>query len=253
MDRSKVTAVVLALVICGVLFAVGAALILSSGSPQQPAAWAPYISPYVDDRANALDASDYYDLEDFCYAVELNNSCEIAVLTVNTTHPYGINDYAVKTFEKNGIGQAGKDNGVLFVYSSDERAWRVVTGAGISDILSGAKLTELADIYLIPELDAGNYSNGITLYVYAMGLELVDNYHSAGNSDYSDYPISFIPLSWWQWGIVLGIFVAATVATRGRLVFWIAYIIMWLIGRGGSGGGRWGGGRTGGGGARGRL
>ncbi len=52
MDRSKVAAFALALVVCGVVLAIGTSLILSSGSPQQPAEWTPFISPYVDDRAS---------------------------------------------------------------------------------------------------------------------------------------------------------------------------------------------------------
>ena len=141
---------------------------------------------------------DYVDLDYFCYAVELNNSCQIAVLIVNTTQPVGINDYAVKTFEKNGIGQEGKDNGVLFVFSYSEEAWRVVTGAGVSDILNGARFTELRQLYLDPYLESGDYSTGIKLFVYAIGLELVDNYSSSGTEP-SGGTFLGITLPWWQW------------------------------------------------------
>ncbi|HTY46807.1 MAG TPA: TPM domain-containing protein [Methanomassiliicoccales archaeon] len=251
MDRGKRVAFAAAAVICIVILAVGAFLILGAGAPKEDTSWVPTITPYVDDRAGVLNYSDYQDLDNFCYAVEQNNSCQIAVLIVNTTQPVGVNDYAIKVFEKNGIGQAGKDNGVLFVYSADEKAWRVVTGAGVSDILNGARLTDLASTYLTPELEAGNYSNGILLFVYAIGLDLVDNYHSTGTGDSTDYPISFIPLTWWQWALILVVVMGLTVVTKGRFLMWLGYIILAFVGRGGSGG--WGGGKTGGGGARGRL
>lgn len=249
MDRGKLTAAVAAVVVTLIVLAVGAYLILGSSAPREDTSWVPTITPYVDDRVGVLSYDDYLDLDDFCYAVERNNSCEIAVFIVNTTQPVGINDYAIKVFEKNGIGQAGKDNGVLFVYSSDEKAWRAVTGRGVADILNGARLTALSIDYLEPRLQAGNYSGGIKLFIYAIGLELVDNYHSPGHDD---YPISFIPITGWQWLLIIAVFIALTVVTKGRTLFWIGWILFALT-RGKSGGGSWGGGRTGGGGARGRL
>lgn len=250
MQSSKRTAVIAAVAILIVIFTIGAFLILKSGAPPEDLSWVPTVAPYVDDRAGVLDYSDYLDLDEFCFEVELNNSCEIALLIVNTTQPVGINDYAIKTFEKNGFGQQGKDNGVLVVYSADEKAWRVVTGAGVSDILNGARLTELSALYLEPDLNSGDYSNGIKLFIYAIGLDLVDNYHSEGNVD-NGYPISFLLLSWWQIGLIVALVVILTIATKGRILSWIVWIFLALFGRSG-GGGKWGGGRTGGGGARGR-
>lgn len=249
-SRERVAlAAAVAIVIVVIVAAVGVFLVLSAGSHQEDLSWVPTVTPYVDDRIDLLSYDEYQDLDYFCYAVELNNSCEIAVLIVNTTQPIGINDFAIKTFEVNGIGQEGKDNGVLFVFSYSEEAWRVVTGAGVSDILSGAKLTELRQTYLDPELEAGNYSTGIVNFIYAIGLELVDNYHSEGSG--SVYPISWIPLETWQWYAVIGVMVVLTIATKGRILIWIPQLIFALLGGGGKGG--WGGGRTGGGGARGRF
>jgi uncharacterized protein len=250
MDRQKRVAIAAALVILILFAAVGAFFILSSGAPKEDLSWAPTITPYVDDRVGVMTYEDYYDLDNFCYEVELNDSCQIAVLIVNTTQPYGINDYAIKTFEKNGIGQAGKDNGVLFVFSYSEQAWRVVTGKGVEGILNGAKLTELRITYFDPFIVNGSYSEGIKLYTYAIGLELVDNYVDTGAGQ-TNYPISWIPLPGWQIGIIVVVLIGLTIVTRGRILLWIPYVIMALLGRGG--GGRWGGGGTGGGGARGRF
>ncbi len=227
-----------------VVLVIGASLVTVS-APKEDLSWVPTLGDYVNDRAGVLDASDAYDLETFCQEVEINNTCQIAVLIVNSTGSVGVNDYALKVFEKNGIGQAGKDNGLLFVMSFDERAWRVVTGAGVSDILNGGRLTEFQLTYLDPNLESDNYSTGITLFLYAMGLELVDNYHSnSGGGEW--YPIDFIPLNWWQLGLAVVVVLAVGIITKGRAFLWIGSIF--LGGRGGFGGGR-----TGGGGSRGRF
>ena len=80
-----------------------------------------------------------------------------------------------RSSKRTGSARKGKDNGVLFVLSTADESWRVVTGKGVEGILSGAKLTELQNAYLVPYLDTpGNYSTGITLFVYSIGLELTD-------------------------------------------------------------------------------
>jgi hypothetical protein len=145
---------------------------------------------------------------------------------------------------------ANLSNGVLFVFSYSEKAWRVLTGKGVADILSGAKLTEFRQLYFDPYIASGNYSEGIKLYTYAIGLELTDNYVNPGGSQ-TNYPINGIPLTDWQIGIVVVVFICLVIVTKGRIIIWIPYLFLALIGRGG--GGRWGGGGTGGGGARGRF
>ena len=235
--------VIVSLILAAVLFVVYSA-------PKDDYSGIPTVSPYVNDDAGVLIDADYYDLEDFCYEVELNNSCEIALLIVDDLGDYDLNTFAIKTFEKNGIGQEGKDNGVLVVFFVNDTLvrWRTVTGSGIMGILSGSVLKGFENDYLIPQMEQGDLSYGITLYVYAIGLELVDNYVSEGNDPGSEYPIWFIPLNGWQLALVVIAIVALMVITRGRAILWIFY----LFSRGG-GGGSFGGGKTGGGGSRGRL
>ncbi|HEY3419864.1 MAG TPA: TPM domain-containing protein [Methanomassiliicoccales archaeon] len=250
MNRSTKIAAIVVIMVMAIIFAVGAFIILQPANADDTS-WVPKLDYYVTDDTYVLDEADYNDLDQFCHAVEQNNTCQLAVLIVNGTDynrvHVGVNDLAIKVFEKNGIGQKGKDNGVLFVLSTADKSWRVVTGKGVEGILSGAKLTELQDSYLIPYLDApGNYSTGITLFVCSIGLELTNNYVDPGPSP-SPYPIDFIPLNGTELVITVVVFLALMVVTRGRAFLWIGL----LFGRGGRGG--FGGGSTGGGGSKGRF
>lgn len=250
MNRSTKTAAIVVIVVMAIIFSIGAYIILQP-SNNDDTSWVPEITSYVTDDTYVLSDTDYYDLLDFCAAVEHNNTCQIAVLIVNGTNyngvHVGVNDLAVKVFEKNGIGQKGKDNGVLFVLSTADESWRVVTGKGVEGILSGAKLTELQNAYLVPYLDTpGNYSTGITLFVYSIGLELTDHYINTGPAP-SPYPIDFIPLNGFELAIAIAVFIGLMIITRGRAILWIGL----LFGRGGGGG--FGGGSTGGGGSKGRF
>jgi uncharacterized protein len=252
MDRTRRNSVIAALVILAVIFSIGAAVIVESFSTRgEDLGWVPGLQYYVTDDGYVLTDTDYNDLDLFCYSVEQNCTCQMAVLIVNGTNydgvHVGVSDLAIKVFEKNGIGQKGKDNGVLFVLSTADKSWRVVTGKGIEDILTGARLTELQNDYLVPYLVApGNYSQGIKLFIYSIGLELTDNYVNTGPAP-SPYPIDFIPLNGFELVIAVGIIIVLMVVTRGRAVLWVGL----LFGRGGGGG--FGGGSTGGGGSKGRF
>jgi len=246
MDRStffKALAViiVITLVSAGILF-----FFYSRGNDDYEGI--PTIYPYVNDDAGVLLGSDYYDLQDFCEYVEWNTTCEVALLIVNDTGMYDLNTFAIKTFEKNGIGQEGQDNGVLVVFYVPEEGdvrWRTVTGAGVSDLLSGFVLKGFENDYLIPAMEEGDLSWGITIYIYAIGLELDEKYVAPHTDFWHGYPISFIPLKGWHLVAILIILIILTVVTRGRILLFIPLL---FGGRGGFGGGK-----TGGGGSRGRF
>lgn len=57
------------------------------------------------------------------HQVDYWTTAEIVALTVNTTEPLGLDFFLLQTFEANAIGKEGRDNGVLIVVSTDERAW----------------------------------------------------------------------------------------------------------------------------------
>ncbi len=106
MNGRQRNAAIAAVVIISVVLA--AVLFVAYPAPKDDYSGIPTISPYVNDDVGVLIDEDYYDLEDFCYEVELNNSCEIALLIVDDLGDYDLNTFALQTFEKNGIGQEGQ-------------------------------------------------------------------------------------------------------------------------------------------------
>jgi uncharacterized protein len=207
----------------------------------------PKLEYYVTDQVGVLDTYDIYDIEELCIEVDQETGCEIAVLIVNTTEPDDINMYAVKTFEESEIGKEGLDNGLLLLISVSGRMWRIEVGYGLEGILPDLKVNEIAEKYLEPDLAIGDYYNAILYTVAFLGREILDNWDGpVKRSEEPWYPISFIPLLWWQLCIVFFIAFAIFAITGGRLLFWGGGIFK-------GGGGGFGGGRSGGGGARGRF
>ncbi len=207
----------------------------------------PTIYPYANDYAGAL-SSGYVDLLDnICYQVDSRTSCEIAVLVVNTTQPYDINYFALRTFQKNQIGNKGVDNGVLIVVATDDGTWRVEVGYGLMGILTGARVTDLTNEYFVPYAQTGDLDTGLVELTTAIGDVIISDY-TGPTTGTPAYPISGIPLELWQWGVIILVVVVLGTVTRGR-IFWP---VIWIISAMTRSGGRFGGGRSGGGGGSGR-
>jgi uncharacterized protein len=207
----------------------------------------PTLKYWVTDNANVLLMAEELDIETLCIEVFEEKGAEIAVLTVNTTAPDDISMYAFRTFEKNSLGQEGKDDGVLIMVSTDDRSWRIEVGYGLEGVLPDILVWQIANDYLIPELDEGDYYEGLLYTVAFLGREILDNYQEGKppKDDGDPYPISWLPLTWGQLILVVVIFLAISIFTGGRGL-WLGGLFY------GSGGRRWGGGRSGGGGARGK-
>jgi uncharacterized protein len=209
----------------------------------------PILEYYVTDKVGVLTLSDVYDIEAVCQEVYEVKGAEFAVLIVNTTQPDGIDHYALRTFEKNELGQEGKDNGLLLVLSTDEQAWRIEVGYGLEGVLPDSLVGSIANDHLEPFLAEGDYYSGILYTLAFLGEQVLDHYDEGRppkDKDPSPYPISWLPLTWGQLILVVLVFVAIAVLTQGRVWVWMGGLMH------GSGRRRWGGGRSGGGGARGR-
>jgi uncharacterized protein len=205
----------------------------------------PTVYLYVNDLTTpgTLSSDEFNSLEDLCYQVDSRTSAEIAIVVVNTTQPAGIDVFASRTFSASGIGKAGRDNGLLLVVSTDERAWRFEVGYGLEGILNDALVGRIGRDNLTPALEAGDFYGGMYDATYVVGSEIVSKYDGGSASREP----SFLVFDWKAVAIVVVVFLAVSILTRGRSFLWIGALFN-LYRRGGFGGGR-----TGGGGARGKF
>lgn len=207
----------------------------------------PELRYYATDLSGEISEDDLYYINELCYEVDVNSSCEMAVLVVNTTYPDGIDYFALRTFQSNQIGKSGQDNGVLVVVATDDNKWRIEVGYGLEGILTDVRVSHLAEELLVPNMTAGSYGNGLFELTCALGEIMVLEYEGARPAAPA-FPVGGIPLTWGEWAIIAVVFVVLVIVTRGaalRPFLWILAII------GGGRRGGFGGGRSGGGGASG--
>jgi uncharacterized protein len=123
----------------------------------------------VNDFAEIMTEQDRLGLED--YLVKFNNetSTQIAVVTVKSLEGTDAGDFAFKLGEKWGIGQKGKNNGILILikpkYGNEKGQAFIATGYGLEGAVPDAYASRIVDNEMIPRFKTGDYFGGISAAV----------------------------------------------------------------------------------------
>ena len=99
---------------------------------------------------------------------ERTNGAEMAVVVIRSLDGLPIEEAAVKLFELWGIGKKGKDNGLLLLWSTDDRRVRVEVGYGLEGVLNDGKVGAILDAYVIPRFRSGEFDEGVLAGVDAL-------------------------------------------------------------------------------------
>lgn len=248
-DRETIVKVGILLAVLAVIILVLALVVIPFFFPPEDPRYEgiPTLDGYVTDDDFVLTDLDFNTIWDNCQYVDEQTSCEMAVLLVNDTGDRDINDFALRTFQKNGIGKEGKDNGVLIVLVLGTKEWKVEVGYGLTSVLTTTYISDIGRNVINPYLEQGEYGDAMIDMTYYLGTKIIEDYQEPESGDPA-FPVGGIPLTTTQWAIIIVVLVALTVVTRGRI--WLLLFFILTLGRGGGG---FGGGRSGGGGGRGRF
>jgi uncharacterized protein len=217
---------------------------------------------YVSDFADVVSSAERRRIESLSQQLYQKTGIQLAVVTVSSIGPRTIEQYAVDLFQQWGIGQAGKDNGVLFLTAVQDRHTRIEVGYGLEGVLTDAVTRSIIERFIVPAFRQGQYSKGVeagTLAIVSLiaqdqGIAITgqeDRVYQEVHEPKQEFNIfSFIILV-----ILVIIFIK-----NPRLFFFFLMMSMMSSGRRGSGYGSgfgggfggFGGGMSGGGGASGR-
>ncbi len=138
----------------------------------------PFPSPigFVSDFAHVIDAGTAAALDARIDELRRTTGSEIAVVTVTTTKPDTVFDYAMRIAETWKPGAAGKDNGVVFLVAVADRDMFIVTGYGIGGALPDGLVGEIRDRDIVPRFRAGDMAGGIRAGVERMAAIIAREY-----------------------------------------------------------------------------
>ena len=115
----------------------------------------------VNDFADILTDMQERALTDLVQSVEDATTTEIAVASVTALDGMTVEEYANRLFAAWGIGQRGKDNGVLILVAPREREMRIEVGYGLEEILPDGLAGQIVQETFIPRFRSGEYGLGI--------------------------------------------------------------------------------------------
>ena len=116
---------------------------------------------WVTDNGNFYTPAQEVELNKLISDYEKKTSIEIGVITIKSLGETSIEDYAAQQFKRIGVGKKGADNGLLIVFSMDDRASRIETGNGMEPFFTDTDAYDALDV-VKPSFRAGNYAEGTT-------------------------------------------------------------------------------------------
>ena len=131
----------------------------------------PPLNGHVVDTTGSLSPTELRDLDLTLDAMGNDGGFALVVLiTALDGHP--IEDIAYTAFNTWGVGEKGKDNGVLLVIAPAERRVRIETGKGVGGALPDLKTNDIIRQSIAPHLQQGQLRNAIEGGAIAIAMAL---------------------------------------------------------------------------------
>jgi uncharacterized protein len=124
----------------------------------------PSLTEPVNDFAHIIDPASKAEMDREIRALTAASGDVVIIATVPTIEPYGdIREYATKLFENGGrgIGQKGKDNGLLILLAVKERRVWIEVGYGLEEFITDGYAGETTRNVMTPEFRQGRYGPGL--------------------------------------------------------------------------------------------
>ncbi|MFX0558447.1 TPM domain-containing protein [Maribacter sp. CXY002] len=149
-----------------------------------------------------------------------STSTQIVITIISSTEGENINYLGAQWGQKWGIGQKGKDNGILIILAKDDRKIAINTGYGVEATLTDALSKRIIENIILPEFRSGDFYAGLDKGSDAIFQVLTGEFKEDRTfDDHQGFPFSsFLPF----------------------IIFIIIIIILWSRKSGGKNNGRGG-------------
>ncbi|MDB4974088.1 MAG: hypothetical protein JWN48_2429 [Myxococcaceae bacterium] len=132
-----------------------------AGSAPARALDVPALPNYVNDYGGLLDPGHRQALESKLATYEQATGHQFLLLTVPTLDGDPIEDFSIRTVEKQKLGMKGRDDGLLMIFAVQDRKMRIEVGYGLEGEITDAFTAELEREVLQPALRAEQGAEGI--------------------------------------------------------------------------------------------
>lgn len=135
--------------------------VLSTTSSSLWALEIPQLDHRVNDMANILTVNQTTELETLLVDVENKTSSQVVLLIIPSLEGELLEDFSIRVVEKNKIGQAEFNNGLLVLIAMSEKKIRIEVGYGLEGIITDLKSGYIIRQLITPQFKKGNFYEGI--------------------------------------------------------------------------------------------
>lgn len=122
--------------------------------PEKPTDW-------VNDYANVFSPGEVEELSRKLNAIQYNSSTQIFVVTIDHNNGYPASTLGPMIGEAWGVGQKGKDNGLILLMDMSTRDVFITTGYGLEEYIPDAIAKRIVENELLPAFKQGDFYGGV--------------------------------------------------------------------------------------------
>ncbi len=115
----------------------------------------------VNDFAKVLSSVERADLESRCLNLRKKTGASLVIVTIESLQGGDIDDFANKLFNQWGIGQKGKDDGLLLLVAVRDHKFRIEVGYGLEPIIPDALGLRILNEELPDRFRQARYADGL--------------------------------------------------------------------------------------------
>jgi len=120
------------------------------------------LTEIVTDSADIFTPDQLTELRQKLTGFETETTNQLVVVTIKNLGFESIESYANGLFNQNGLGQEGKDNGLLILFSKMDREVRIEVGSGLEPYITDAVASRIIRNTMIPKFKEELYYVGIS-------------------------------------------------------------------------------------------
>lgn len=132
----------------------------------------------VSDFAGIIDSRYIKKIDKVIRDIECRTTIEVAVVTIESLKGEPIEKFALRLFNRFGVGKQNKNNGILILLSRDDNKFRIEVGLGLEKIVTKDILKNLKQNFIMPSFKHKKFGKGILKFVDAVADKVSEGWSS---------------------------------------------------------------------------
>ena len=141
---------------------------------------------YVSNPDGILSASAVATMDNILYNLEQSTGIQTLVVAVTGIEGGDCFDFAYRLGKEMGVGQKGRDNGLVILLSTDERCIQFATGYGLEGVLPDAICKRIQNRYMLEAFSQGDWDTGMLEGIRAVNGYLDGSMENIGSNEDED-------------------------------------------------------------------